>query len=41
MKRGALEMQLNARRPETRAARIAAVVDAAAKGQRPFQWDRA
>lgn len=36
--RGALEILLNAKRPATRAARIAAILDAAARGERPFQW---
>ena len=38
VRRGALEILLNARRPATRAARIAAILDAAARGERPFQW---
>jgi uncharacterized protein YdeI (YjbR/CyaY-like superfamily) len=36
--RGALEILLNAKRPETRAARIATILQAAARGERPFQW---
>ena len=36
--RGLLEMLHNARRPETRAARIAAIMAAAQAGERPFQW---
>ena len=38
VKRGALEQLLNAKRPETRAARIATIADGAARGERPFQW---
>jgi uncharacterized protein YdeI (YjbR/CyaY-like superfamily) len=38
LRRGALEQLLNAKRPETRAARIAAITTAAATGTRPFQW---
>jgi uncharacterized protein YdeI (YjbR/CyaY-like superfamily) len=38
VRRGALEILLNAKRPETRAAKVATVVEAAAKGERPFQW---
>jgi uncharacterized protein YdeI (YjbR/CyaY-like superfamily) len=38
LRRSALEQLLNARRPETRAARIALITDAAATGTRPFQW---
>ena len=41
VKRGALELLLNARRPATRAAKVAAIVEAAAKGERPFQWGKA
>jgi len=40
VKRGILELLLNARRPETRAAKVAAIAGAAAKGERPFQWGR-
>ncbi len=38
VRRGALEILLNARRPGTRAAKVAAIREAAAKGERPFQW---
>lgn len=38
VRRGALEILLNARRPETRAARVAAIIDSATTGTRPFQW---
>lgn len=38
VRRGALEVLLNARRPETRAAKVAAIVRAARDGERPFQW---
>jgi uncharacterized protein YdeI (YjbR/CyaY-like superfamily) len=38
VRRGALEQLLNARRPETRAARIATILDAISAGERPFQW---
>jgi len=38
VKRGALEQLLNAKRAETRAKRIATVVEAAAAGERPFEW---
>jgi uncharacterized protein YdeI (YjbR/CyaY-like superfamily) len=41
VKRGALEILLNAKRPETRAAKIAAIVAAAQGGTRPFQWSKA
>jgi uncharacterized protein YdeI (YjbR/CyaY-like superfamily) len=41
VKRGALEILLNAKRPETRAAKIAAIVEAARSGERPFQWRKA
>ncbi|EYD76131.1 hypothetical protein Rumeso_02320 [Rubellimicrobium mesophilum DSM 19309] len=40
VKRGVLELLLNARRPETRAAKVAAIVEAASKGERPFQWGK-
>jgi len=40
VRRGALEILLNARRPETRAAKVAAIREAASKGERPFQWRR-
>jgi uncharacterized protein YdeI (YjbR/CyaY-like superfamily) len=38
VRRGALEILLNAKRPETRAARIAGIIDSAMAGTRPFQW---
>jgi uncharacterized protein YdeI (YjbR/CyaY-like superfamily) len=38
LRRGALEILLNAKRPATRAARIATIIDSAARGERPFQW---
>lgn len=38
VRRGALEILLNAKRPATRAARIATILDCAARGERPFQW---
>lgn len=38
VKRGALEILLNAKRPETRAAKIATIVTDSAAGRRPFQW---
>ncbi len=38
VRRGALEILLNAKRPATRAAKIAAIAEAAANGERPFQW---
>lgn len=38
VRRGVLEILLNARRPATRAAKVTAVAEAAAKGERPFQW---
>lgn len=41
VKRGALEILLNAKRAETRAAKVAVILKAAAKGERPFQWSRA
>lgn len=41
VRRGALEILLNARRPETRAAKVAAIREAAAQGERPFQWRKA
>jgi hypothetical protein len=40
VRRGVLELLLNAKRPETRAAKVAAIVGAAARGQRPFQWGK-
>lgn len=40
LRRAALEQLLNAKRPETRAARIAAIRTADATGTRPFQWWR-
>lgn len=38
VQRGALEILLRAKRPATRAAKIATILDAAARGTRPFQW---
>jgi uncharacterized protein YdeI (YjbR/CyaY-like superfamily) len=38
VRRGALEILLNAKRPETRAAKVAAIIDSARSGTRPFQW---
>jgi uncharacterized protein YdeI (YjbR/CyaY-like superfamily) len=38
VRRGALEIVLNAKRAETRAAKIAIIVDCARNGERPFQW---
>lgn len=38
VRRGVLELVLNARRPETRQKRIAEIARAAAEGIRPFQW---
>ena len=38
VKRGALEILLNARRPATRAAKIATIVGDSAENRRPFQW---
>lgn len=38
VKRGALEILLNAKRPATREAKVAAIREAAEKGERPFQW---
>jgi uncharacterized protein YdeI (YjbR/CyaY-like superfamily) len=38
VRRGALEILLNAKRAETRAAKVQAVLDAIATGNRPFQW---
>jgi uncharacterized protein YdeI (YjbR/CyaY-like superfamily) len=38
VRRGALEIVLNAKRAGTRAAKVAAIVQAAARGERPFQW---
>ncbi len=38
VRRGALEIVLDAKRPQTRAARIATIVDSATAGERPFQW---
>jgi uncharacterized protein YdeI (YjbR/CyaY-like superfamily) len=38
VRRGVLEILLNAKRPMTRAAKIAAIRDAAQAGERPFQW---
>lgn len=38
VKRGALEILLNAKRPETRSKKIATIVDDSAANKRPFQW---
>ncbi|MEL6841002.1 MAG: YdeI/OmpD-associated family protein [Pseudomonadota bacterium] len=38
VKRGALEIVLNAKRPATRKAKIDQIVSECAKNQRPFQW---
>lgn len=38
VKRGALEILFNAKRTETRAAKIAEIARCAATGERPFQW---
>jgi uncharacterized protein YdeI (YjbR/CyaY-like superfamily) len=38
VRRGALEILLNAKRPETRAAKVATIIDCAGRGERPFQW---
>jgi len=38
VKRGALEILLNARRPATREAKIAEILRCAQTGERPFQW---
>ena len=38
VKRGALEILLNAKRAETRARKIAEIIDCAKAGERPFQW---
>jgi len=38
VKRGALEILLNAKRTETRARKLAEIADCAARGDRPFQW---
>lgn len=38
VKRGALEILLNAKRAETRAAKIAQILRDSAAGKRPFQW---
>ncbi|MEO1640971.1 MAG: YdeI/OmpD-associated family protein [Pseudomonadota bacterium] len=40
VKRGALEIVLNAKRAETRAAKIAQIVSDSAENMRPFQWRR-
>jgi uncharacterized protein YdeI (YjbR/CyaY-like superfamily) len=40
VRRGALEQILNAKRPETRAKRIAEVARLASENVRPFQWRR-
>lgn len=40
VKRGALEILVNAKRQSTRARRIADIVAAAEEGERPFQWRR-
>ena len=38
VRRGALEQLQTAKSEETRARRVATIVEAAAKGERPFQW---
>ena len=38
VKRGALEIVLNAKRAPTRAAKIETIVSDSAEGRRPFQW---
>ena len=38
VKRGALEILLNAKRPATRKAKIDTIVSESAQGKRPFQW---
>lgn len=38
VKRGALEILLNAKRPATRAAKIETIITDSAAGRRPFQW---
>lgn len=38
VRRGVLEALLNAKRAETRAAKVAAVAEATARGERPLQW---
>jgi len=38
VRRGALEIVLNARLPQTRAARIGTILDCVMRGKRPFQW---
>lgn len=40
VRRGVLEIILNAKRAETRAAKVALVAEAAARGERPLQWRR-
>ena len=40
VKRGALEILLNAKRAETRAAKISQIVTDSAANRRPFQWSR-
>lgn len=40
VRRGVLETLLNARRPETRSGKVAAIVEATARGERPLQWRR-
>ncbi len=40
VKRGALEILLNARKPETRRAKIDRIVSDCAAGLRPFQWTK-
>jgi uncharacterized protein YdeI (YjbR/CyaY-like superfamily) len=40
VRRGVLEILLNAKRPETRAAKVATVAEATARGERPLQWRR-
>ncbi len=41
VKRGALEILLNAKRPATRAAKVAEILRCASAGERPFQWRKA
>ena len=38
IRRAALEILLNAKRPETRTRKVAEIVEAAAAGRRPFKW---
>jgi uncharacterized protein YdeI (YjbR/CyaY-like superfamily) len=41
VRRGVLELLLNAKRPATRAVKVAAIAEAAERGERPFQWGKA